>query len=316
MSGKTESLVVAAPAKINLYLEVVGKRADGYHDLQSVVVPISLHDVVTLERTDGVILTSVENGNLAAGSELVCDSDADNLATRAAVALRDATGFSGGARIHLKKNIPVGGGLGGGSSNAAAVLVGLNQLWETGLSIPALMTIGSSIGCDVAAMVYGASLCMEGVGDRILPIERKTAGAVGGWWVLIVNPGFSIATRDIYQRYRPSLTPPTGKYRTMVSSVEEGNMDQAAGSLFNSLQETVIRKYPFIALILESLDRAGAVGSLLCGSGASVFCLAHSREHAEQLAGRICADLGIPVWTKVARTLPDGVKVAHGSLEA
>ncbi len=312
----SEPYRLRAPAKVNLYLEILGQRENGYHDLRSVVVPISIYDDVTLEPTGGAIETVVKETGLVNGEELCRTGSVDNLATKAATALKKATGYQGGARITLEKNIPVGGGLGGGSADAAAVLTGLNRLWKMDLSVESLMEIGFKVGCDVPALVYGGAVCMEGLGEKVTPIPVTSGRDGDGCWLVVANPSFGVSTREIYSSYRSSLTRDDARFNNIVSALKEGNPAGVADGLFNGLQETVFGKYPLIEIMVEKLRSAGAMGAIVSGSGSSVFGLVADEEQAHKTAECVGKDLGFPVWSKVAKTLPDGVMVAHGPLEA
>ena len=321
MFDEKAKLCLRAAAKINLYLEVRGVRENGYHDIRSIMVPIGLHDDLTLETTRRPeIEMTVDLGEggrcevmgwgddgLAAGS---------NLAARAATALKQATEYPGGASIALKKNVPVGGGLGGGSADAAATLMGLNELWGTGLSRQELMAVGASLGCDVPALIHGGAVSMQGVGEEVTALQAEADGEGKGWHVVILNPGFRISTADIYSRCTCPLTSDDGEFMSMVSALRSGDVDLAGMSLFNGLQETVFRKYPLVRLLAESLENAGAIGALVSGSGASVFGLASDEAHAESVVKRVRESLQVSVWSWITRTLPDGVTAAHGPLEA
>ena len=316
MSQLPDRVFVRAPAKINLFLEILGQRPDGYHDLRSIVVPISVCDSVVLEKIASGIELIIKDQGAANGSALKDDRPDRNLAVRAAAALKDATGYAGGARIHLEKCIPVGGGLGGGSADAAAVLMGLNDLWQSGLSRETLMKIGLRLGCDIPALVRSGAVCMAGVGDRVQPLPIGASQSGREWWLVVANPGFGVSTRDIYARHRGSLTSASPRYTSMCFALETGDIQLAARSLFNGLQDTVCRKYPLIELLVEGLVRSGAAGAMVSGSGASVFGLAADEADARRIAVRAPAVFGFPVWLRVARVLPDGVMVAHGPLEA
>ncbi len=316
MSQVEKTLEMRASAKINLFLEVVGERANGYHDIQSIVVPISIFDRIVLERTTDTIETLVTAESRVPVEALDLARPEDNLATRAALLLREKTGYEGGVRVHLTKNIPVGGGLGGGSANAAAVLRGLNTLWELRLPLQRLREIGFELGCDIPAMVQGGPVCMEGLGERVTPIPTKWVNMNGGSWTVVVNPGFSVQTGDIYHRYTTPLTSAGIPYKSMVCAFREGDFETVAKGLYNGLQNTVFRKYPLTEIVVEELENAGAVGALLSGSGASSFGLARNEENAHAIAQRVQESLGSAVWTQAAKMLPDGVMVAHGPLEA
>ncbi len=313
----TGTLSLSAPAKINLYLEVVGRRPDGYHDLRSVVVPVSLADRLEFEKTDSIVETSVTCIGIPIAADPGLADSRKNLATRAALLLKEKTGCKHGARIRIEKHIPVAGGLGGGSSDAAATLTGLNHLWETGLSCVELAKLAAGLGSDIPALVHGQAVCMNGIGERVKPILPKTAdGRRDGWWMLIVNPGFGVSTRDVYARYASPLTSPPARLKKVISAVAEGDLGMAASNLFNSLEAVVFRKYPLLEMIAGALAKAGALGVLLSGSGASIFALARDEAHAREIEIRARKTLDVFLWARVARTLPDGVMVAHGPLEA
>ncbi len=304
MSRRIQRLAIKAPAKINLFLEVLGKRGDGYHEIKSLVLPVSLFDRISLEITSGVIETAADNPARFPGIPwpVSMGPPEDNLTTQAARLLRKTTGCRLGARIRLKKNIPIGGGLGGGSSDAAAVLQGLNRLWNTGLSRDELMALGARLGCDIPALVHGGALEITGRGEHIRPLRRAAAPRL---WLVLVNPGISISTGDIYARYQPGLTsrPSRNKLPSIVRGLEEGSLDRIAAGLFNALRATVYRKYPLLAIIHNELEQAGAKGVLLSGTGATVFALAASRAQGRRLAKRVRAAAGCPLWTCVARAI-------------
>jgi 4-diphosphocytidyl-2-C-methyl-D-erythritol kinase len=309
-----ETIQISAPAKVNLFLEVLGKRPDGYHDLRSLVVPVSLCDEVTLCEGPGLEVVC-EEGGLPDGNAVMLPESDNNLAMRAAKLLQGKTGLAKGARIKIRKAIPIGGGLGGGSADAAAVLVGLNRLWGAGLPMEALMALGARLGSDIPAMVAGKAVRMEGRGERVTPLAcRWPAGQA--WWLVVVNPGFSVPTRDVYARYRTGLTSFEEIFNKAAFALEKGDITLASACLRNSLEETVFRKYPLLGLLAERLKAAGALGVLLSGSGASVFAMAGSQAHALAVEECMRRETGAWLWTRVAQVLPDGVMVAHGPLEA
>lgn len=316
MSLRGERITARTPAKINLFLEVRDRRPDGLHNLRSLLVPVSVEDVLEFETTDGLIVTEVCLGDLPQESVTLPAAPEQNLATRAAVLLKEVTGYAGGARIRIVKNIPIGGGLGGGSADAAATLNALNVLWGTGLDEGARMALGAKLGCDVPALVHGGPVLMEGAGERVGPVAPGGVQADGAWWVVVVNPGWEVSTGDIYSRYKSSLTCAPEVFNTLQLAWQEGAVERAAANLFNSLQPTVFIKYPLLAIIAEELRRAGALGVLLSGSGASIFALARDGEHAGVVQRRVGQAMGDWLWCRVARILPDGVMVAHSPLEA
>ncbi len=330
MFAKSDRIDVLASAKVNLFLEVVGVRDNGYHELRSVVAPVSLFDEVTIENADDEIKSFLDADATVCCDELVETGSYDNLTSKAARALKNAVGYKGGARITVKKNIPIGGGMGGGSADAAAVLRGLNDLWQLGLSEVELAEIGFQVGCDVPALVFNRMVLMEGVGEKITPLSEldfefdsfcmedgEIAENNGLLWLVLVNPCFSVSTKDIFSRYNNScLTSDEMFYKHLVCSLRRGSVNEIGSALFNGLAETVFRKYPQIEMLCEALDGAGALGTLVSGSGASVFGLAANEMDAWRIEREICEKFGTSVWSRVVSTLPDSVTAAQGPLTA
>ena len=314
-AGQVTGESVLAPAKINLTLEVLGKRPDGYHELRSLVVPVSLCDTLTFYPTDGCVETSLAVSDVPGATPALIPASEGNLATRAAELLREETGYRGGARIEIRKEIPIGGGMGGGSADAAAALRGLNRLWKTGLSLDELMSLGARLGSDIPAMVYGKAVCMEGRGEKITPVSCCWPAGMA-WWIVVVNPGFNVPTKDVYRRFRTGLTSTEETFINARFALERGDVKLASASLLNSLEATVFEKYPLLAMIAARLKSAGASGVLLSGSGASVFAMAANHNQALAVEAKVKRETGPWLWTRVAQVLPDGVMVAHGPLEA
>ena len=322
MGLNSEQIEITAPAKVNLFLDVVNKRADGYHDIESVIVRISLADELIIKIADKNIETTVEFLDITATDEKSrldiwqTPASADNLTTRAGLLLKELSGVTGGAKIILRKRIPVAAGLGGGSADAASVLVALNHLWKLGLSPDQLAEIGSRVSYDVPALVYGkTAMLMNGRGEKVKPLNAS--GAIGaGWRMVLVNPGFGIFTKDIYSRYKKPLTFKQKQVNDILFALESGNIEFASKALFNALEEIVFRKYPIVAIAAEALRQCGALAALVSGTGATVFGLARNQEHAESIIGRLSKKLDFPFWSRTVEILPDGVMVAHGPLEA
>ncbi len=311
MSAAARTLVLDAPAKINLSLEILGKRLDGYHEIRSVVVPVALADRVELTLAGAAIDVAVEAGS---GVDLSRIGPPEaNLAYRAAKLLQERHGGPAGIRIRIHKRIPIGGGLGGGSANAAAVLTGLNHLAELGLSTAALQTLGGELGSDVPALVHGKAVCMAGRGERVSPILEDAPRPVPGFWLVIANPGVFVPTCHAYRICvcTGGLTGEPDSYNNVISSVRSGDVHGAAAVLFNGLEPGVFSAYPETARLAACLRDAGGLGVLLSGSGASVFALVRDEAHGEDVRRK----LGAGVWSVVTRTLPDGVMAAHGPLE-
>ncbi len=296
-----------APAKVNLFLEVIGKRDDGYHEIRSVLAPVSLFDTVHLDVPESPDIETLidEDGIRLDGIPWPAAMPAsdDNLATRAARLLKETTKHPGGARFRIKKNIPVAGGLGGGSADAAAALNALNAAWRTGLSREALMKLGGQLGCDIPAMVHGGTVCMEGRGEKVAPLS---ASEESRWRLLLVNPGIGISTGDIYSRHKTDLTSSrrSDRFHNIVSGLRNGCVEEIAKGLFNSLQETAYKKYPLLKIINDELEQSGANGVLLSGSGATIMALARNEEHGLEIESRVRKVISCPVWTCLVAVNP------------
>ena len=248
-----------APAKLNLFLHVTGRRQDGYHELQTAFQMLDFCDLLDFEpRGDGII-------RRIAGNETV-DAAAD-LAVRAARLLQAATGSPLGADISIRKRIPLQGGLGGGSSDAATTLAALNELWRTGLTAEALASLGLELGADVPVFVHGRSAWAEGVGERLRPVELP-----GGWFA-VVRPGVAVSTAEVFQA--PELTRNSSPI-TIRSFLLEGGR--------NDCEPVVTARYPEVRRALDWLRRSAPAS--MTGTGSCVFARFASREAASAaLAG-------------------------------
>ncbi|KIH76381.1 4-diphosphocytidyl-2-C-methyl-D-erythritol kinase [Geoalkalibacter ferrihydriticus] len=266
----------AAPAKINLCLHVLGRRADGYHDLHMLMQRVSLADrVVIALRDEPGVEVECPGVDLASGEQ--------NIAARAARVVLAAAGRGLGARICIDKRIPVAAGLGGGSSDAATVMVGLNRMLGAPLAREALLREGARLGADVPFFVFGRPAWATGVGDRL----RRVAALPPVWYVL-VNPGFAVSTAWVYGNLRLTSPLDVAKLPEFFSSP-----DDLVRLLHNDLEQVTIARYPQIADIKERLVAAGALGALMSGSGPTVFGLFDD----EALAGAAQAQLSRnPEW--------------------
>jgi len=256
-----DRITVTSPAKINLGLEILKKRRDGYHDIKTIFQKISLFDEITLRL-------SSQRGITISADDPSIPEDSTNLAYRAAALLLHDQNLVSGVSIHIKKNIPAGAGLGGGSSNAASTLLGLNRLM--GLQLPAdyLQRICLSLGADVPFFISGhGTAAATGIGEILIPLSLTQK-----LWLVIVFPGFSVSTAWAYAAY--------GKFNSLTKKKKINiiknyilDMQSVKSLLFNDFEAIVIREYPEIKKIKDTLTKAGAVETLLCGSGSSVFGL-------------------------------------------
>jgi 4-diphosphocytidyl-2-C-methyl-D-erythritol kinase len=270
-----KSLTVASPAKLNLVLDVVGKRPDGFHELRTVFERISLCDQITLTRIKkDEIKIHCRHPHVP--------RDGRNLVHKAAALLKQDFKITEGIDINIIKNIPVAAGLGGGSSNGAAVLSGLNRLWQLGLSVSELGNYAARLGSDLNFFLYNTSYGIgTGRGEQIKPFLSKTK-----LWHVLVTPRVKMLTRDVFGRLKLNLTTNKDNVNILLPFLRKGDLTPLAGALSNDLEPAILSLRPdFIALKKKFID-AGAVGVCFSGSGPSVFALAESHKHALDLRAR------------------------------
>jgi len=283
-----KSIIVYAPAKVNIVLRVLGRRADGYHDLFMIMEKLSLADELLLEE-------------IPFGTEIAIEGESDvgmasekNLAYRAAELFRKEIGEKQGIRIHLKKRIPIAAGLGGGSSDAAAVLRGLNRLWQKGLNSNELGILGAKLGGDVPFFCFDGPAIVEGIGDRVTTIPN-----LPNLFLLLINPGVAVSTSWVYQEYDRLL----GGLKSHVSghrSLElTPNVKDASNcgllkgfcnvisSLENDLEDVTLAVYPEVREIRDFLISQGADGALMSGSGPTVFGMFENAKARDKVLGHI-----------------------------
>jgi 4-diphosphocytidyl-2-C-methyl-D-erythritol kinase len=270
--GRARRLVLNAAAKVNLILEVLGKRSDGYHELVTVLQAVDLSDRITLEDADVLELRTDAPG---------VPTDASNLALRAATALRQAAGVARGARIMLDKRIPLAAGLGGGSSDAAAVLLGLNRLWRLRWPLARLDAVAAGLGMDVPFFLRGGTAMATGRGEQVAPLHGRSLGLV------LVNPRFAVSTADMYARVTPAMYTDGRHAKALAGGLRGRSAARVAASLYNGLQEVVGAAYPPIGRMRAALLAAGALGAVMSGSGPTVFGVARSYDHARQIRRRL-----------------------------
>jgi len=253
-------LAVPAPAKLNLFLHVVGRRGDGYHDLQSAFVPIDLADVLDFSlRADGVIERT---------GDMVGDADGD-LARRAAMSLQEASRTCLGVSINVEKRIPVGSGMGGGSSDAGTTLIALNRLWELRWPRERLAELALGLGADVPFFLGGGPAFVEGIGERLTPLAMRPRDYA------IVRPQVAVSTREIFAD--PGLTRDTkATIIAAFSAAREALTERLFGA--NDLESVVRRRYPEVDSAVKHLQRFGP--ARMTGSGSAVFMPARNRDHA------------------------------------
>lgn len=268
MTGRT--IRRDAHAKVNLFLRVLSTREDGYHEIESLVVPISLADRIVVRPAEELRVEIVGEPAFSPGGL--------NLALVAALALADACAEAGGALVEIEKRIPVAGGLGGGSADAAATLLALNELWGCEVDAATLEQIGERVGSDVPAMLFRESVLMGGRGERLAPAEVPPFH-----WVL-VRLGFGVRSPDAYRWWDEDGGGTGPDPDALLAAATAGDAEALGPLLFNDLERPVAARHPEIGEAARALIESGALGAIMSGSGSSVIGLARDEAHARELA--------------------------------
>lgn len=255
---------ILAPAKINLALDVIARRADGYHQVDMVMQSIELSDKVTLEPAPGIELSCNMPG---------LPVDERNLAWRAVLLLQEITGISKGIKIEINKKIPVAAGLAGGSTDAAAVLIGLNKLWKLGLSQVELMKIGVRLGADVPFCLMQGTARARGIGEQLTPIKSCLNSQL-----LLVTPNTQVSTALVYQKLQVEKIKSRPQITKVITALEAGDSNALFEVWGNVLEAVVVSKNSLIAQVKSYFNRFGLNHCLMSGSGSSVFALDPPRE--------------------------------------
>ncbi len=280
-----------SPCKVNLLLNILGKRPDGFHELETVMQPVNLCDELTFERR-------------AAGIELSCSEpslpvDSSNLVHRAAAKFLERAGIRDGVRMHLEKRIPMAAGLGGGSGNAATTLLALNELFGAPLSMDALHELAAALGSDIPFFLQDRPALATGRGENVRPLSRFAA--LAGRAFLLVHPGFGIATAWAYKelaRFPAALNGERGRAEKLIALLDAGDLRQGAREFYNSLEAPALEKYPWLAVLQEFLRDNGALAALMSGSGSTTFAIASDTCAAQELEERVKERFG-RCWTAV-----------------
>lgn len=245
-------------AKINLTLDVLEKRPDGYHELETVMQTVNLFDLILVDRIkDGIRLMT----NLK-----FLPNDSKNIAYQAAKLFFDTTGIKGGAKIRIHKNIPVAAGLAGGSGNAAAVLVALNMLYGVPLSDEELLSLSVRLGADVPYCMVGGTQSATGIGEILRPVAHFPKKPI-----LLVKPSVNISTAEIYQKIDNEPRPPHPTTSEFLSALEENNWGKMCETMFNVMELVSEKKHPIIGSVKKKMQEFGASFSMMSGSGSTVF---------------------------------------------
>ncbi len=260
-----------SPAKVNLLLKVLSKRDDGYHNIYSLVDLISIYDILHVDdEPRGRVLVTDDKGVLPEGEK--------NTVYRAIMLLREKCGISRGVKVFIEKNIPIGSGLGGPSSNAATILRALTGMWDLNVKEDELMALGSKVGADVPLFLHGNPCVMEGIGERITPVVLPDLSYV------IVYPDTVLSTAEAYRRLKIVLTKGENDIKLSGNLVTAYDVSRI---LENDLENVGILMCPTIKAVKEKLMEAGSLGSLMSGSGSSVFGIFENEDDAKKASGSL-----------------------------
>ena len=253
-----DNIKLKARAKINLSLDVLGRRENGYHDVAMIMQQIDLYDTVSLQKT--------ENGVVLETDCYYLPVDRKNIAYLAAERMIEQYNISGGVRIKLEKTIPVAAGLAGGSTDAAAVIKGMNQLFNLNLSLDEMMEIGVKIGADVPFCIIGGAAFAEGIGERLRPIN-----GLENAWIVLAKPSVSVSTKDVYGGLKVNDLEEHPNNAQLIKWLEEGKAREVSQNMVNVLETVTLDMHPSIKDIKDKLKLYGATGVLMSGSGPTVF---------------------------------------------
>ena len=285
------TLTKSSPCKVNLLLNILGKRPDGFHELETVMQPVALCDELSFSAT-------------ASGIELTCSdpalpTDASNLVHRASRSFLEKSGITQGVRMHLEKHIPMAAGLGGGSGNAATTLLALNELFGQPLGPEALHEIAAALGSDIPFFLQTGPALASGRGEIIQPLAPFPA--LAGTALLLVHPGFGIATAWAYKelaRFPAALNGEPGRAARLIALLESADLRQAGREFYNSLEAPALEKYPWLAVLQDFLRENGALVALMSGSGSTTFAITRDLCGALEIEERVREKFG-RVWTEV-----------------
>lgn len=285
-------LELDSPCKINLLLNILGRRADGFHELETVMHPVGLYDRISVEEAPaGVALTC---------SDPSLPVDGTNLVHRAAASFLAAARVDVGVRLHLEKRVPMAAGLGGGSADAATTLLGLNELFGGPLDAAGLHTLAAALGSDVPFFLQRRPALATGRGERVTPLGPFPA--LRGRWLLLAHPGFGIATAWAYRalgEYPEALNGRPGRADRLVQALAGPDLEAAAGEFYNALEAPALTKYPVLQLYQEFCRANGAPVALMSGSGSATFAIVADEPAGRRLREQFLRQFGARIWTAV-----------------
>ena len=270
------SIQLKSRAKINLSIDVLGKREDGYHLVEMIMQTIDLFDKIKIFslKEDTIIIES---------NSLDIPLDSANIVYKAADLIKKQYNIKKGVKIIIEKNIPIAAGMAGGSSNAAAVLVGLNQLWQLNLSENKLKELGLKLGADVPFCIGGQTALAENIGEKLTKID----GLSENIFILVCKPELFVSTKEIYEEIDSKIIEKRPNNKLLIQLLKENKIQQIADNMYNVLEEVTREKYPVIKEIEKIMMENDALGSMMSGSGPTVFGLYRNREDAENCKNKL-----------------------------
>ncbi len=277
---------INAYAKINLSLDVLKRRSDGYHELRMIMQQLELKDIITIKQIEEGIKIESNNPNVP--------TDSSNLVYKAwDILCKKFDVYNNGIHINIEKNIPISAGLAGGSSNAAAVLTGLNKLWDLRLNLQELMEIGLEIGADVPYCLMGGTALAEGVGEKLTQINNFNHN-----YILLANPGVAVSTAYVFKSLDLDSIDKHPDTEGIISAIKSNDLGFAANNMVNLLETVTIKEYPIIKDIKETMRRYGALGSLMSGSGPTVFGIFENDKDMRECKEKLSKTTDIVIATK------------------
>jgi 4-diphosphocytidyl-2-C-methyl-D-erythritol kinase len=281
-----------SPCKVNLILNILGQRPDGFHELETIMQPVPLHDTLIFDRAGDAL-------------ELTCNDptlpvDGRNLVCRAAAGFLQAANLHAGIKIHLDKKIPLAAGLGGGSGNAATTLLGLNELFGQPLSAAKLGELAAGLGSDVNFFLQDKPALATGRGEQVQSLTAFPA--LAGKALFLIHPGFGISTPWAYQnlaRFPEALNGRPGRAQGLVGALQTDDWAAIRAEIYNSLEAPALEKYPVLEIFQKFLHEYGALASLMSGSGSTTFAIFENTALAESVREQFLAFFGRNCWTAV-----------------
>lgn len=286
------SLEKKSPCKVNLILNILGRRPDGFHELETIMQPVRVCDDLSFARTSTGIALTCSDPHLPA--------DGRNLVHRAAAAFLQAAGIPDGVRIHLEKKIPMAAGLGGGSGNAATTLLGLNELFGGPLGPEKLNELAAGLGSDVNFFLQDRPALATGRGERVQSLADFPA--LAGAAFFLIHPGFGISTPWAYQnlaRFPKALNGLPGRAQQLITALQTNDWAAIRADIYNSLEAPALDKYPVLEVFQKFLREYGALATLMSGSGSTTFAVMENVEKAESVREQFLAFFGRNCWTAV-----------------